>query len=243
MLDSSAILAESERRYDHAPRQPQRAEMAAKKVLQQLGLLDLLAKAKSGDDSALEQLALRVTGPVKNAAYSIVRSRDQAEDIAQESLSHALLTIHQCHAATEGQVTAWFKTIATNRAKGYLRSPKGRLERVRVWDTGVLERYEDVPVKYRVEHRILVGFLEEELEQLAKLNREIFVRRYIDGESWEEIANALRITVGAATQRANRTKERLRARILARALEYTAIGPRMREHLVRIGSLKEEPPH
>ncbi len=86
----------------------------------------LFDKARDGDQRALSALCKAMRPRLYRVAYSIVRDRDEADDLAQEALIRAVTK--RFLFLGRGSVAGWMTRIVANLAKNRLRDGKRRRE-------------------------------------------------------------------------------------------------------------------
>ncbi len=88
------------------------------------GLRALFDRARGGDAAALDQLCRTMRPRLYRSAWSILRDRDEADDVAQEALVRAV-TRRLLFLGT-GSVAGWMTRIAVNLAKNRRRDHQRR---------------------------------------------------------------------------------------------------------------------
>lgn len=88
---------------------------------------ELLARARCGDDGALEQIYLTFERPVRTLARRLLAHRTAAEDVAQDVFVDLITRLHQYEG--RGSFAGWVRSIAVSRCLMYLRSPWQRSRR------------------------------------------------------------------------------------------------------------------
>ncbi len=88
---------------------------------------ELLARARSGDSDALEQVYLAFERPVRTLARRLLTHRAAAEDVAQDVFVDVLTRLHQFEG--RGSFAGWVRSIAVSRCLMHLRSPWQRSRR------------------------------------------------------------------------------------------------------------------
>lgn len=86
----------------------------------------LFDEARNGDERALTELCREMRPRLYRVAFSIVRDRDEADDLAQEALIRAVT--RRFLFLGRGSVAGWMTRIASNLAKNRLRDGKRRRE-------------------------------------------------------------------------------------------------------------------
>ena len=87
---------------------------------------DILVAAKNGDTVAFEILCQQSAGMVSKIARRIMRSKEDAEDVVQESFQLAF--VHLNSFKGDSRFSTWLSTIATNAARMRLRRSRVRRE-------------------------------------------------------------------------------------------------------------------
>lgn len=150
----------------------------------------LLERVGQGDQAAFESLFLRYYARVYRVAYNLVGCREEAEDLAQETL--LVLYYHPPHPDVGTGLAAWLSRVALNQGYNALRSERRtrqRIERLDMpADTGDLESTV-VRSEERAEVRSVIARLPDRQGKLLLL-------RYA-GFSYAEIAAVLEIAPGS----------------------------------------------
>ncbi len=182
---------------------------------------DLLAKARSGNLFAFEEIVKRYQRRVYATAVRIVRRHDLADEVAQEAFLRAFEALARFDLGRP--FGPWICRIAANLAINHVRSPVAREQPL---PEAAPEPPSTAPGPLE---RLLDGEAREVLDQaLADLpgeQRAVFVLRVFDELSYREIAEALGIQMGTVMSRLARARERLR----------TALAPYLGPALRRAG--------
>ena len=88
---------------------------------------ELLARARAGDDGALEQIYRAFERPVRTLARRLLAHRAAAEDVAQDVFVDVITRLHQYEG--RGSFAGWVRSIAVTRCLMHLRSPWQRSRR------------------------------------------------------------------------------------------------------------------
>lgn len=169
----------------------------------------LLAGAQGGNLFAFDEIVRRYQRRVYATALRIVRRHDLADDVTQE----AFLRAHRALASydRERPFGPWICRIAANLAINHVRSPESREEAL---DEGARDRSPaaaaDGPLEAVLEQEAR-RLLEEAVGRLPAEQRAVFVLRTFDDLSYNEIAEALDLSVGTVMSRLSRAREKLRA--------------------------------
>jgi RNA polymerase sigma-70 factor (ECF subfamily) len=186
--------------------------------LQGQGDLTLVAAAKNGDLHAFEVLVERHEQRIFFVARRITRTREDAEDVVQQTLQKAFT--HLSKFEQRASFSTWLTRVAINEALMLLRKRRG-LHEMMIDDVSgeegtqtVLEVPDsslDPEVKYsRLEReRILSSVMNE----LPNGTRRAIQLREIDERSTEETARIMGISIGAVKARVFHGRRKLRERL------------------------------
>ncbi|MDE5708189.1 MAG: sigma-70 family RNA polymerase sigma factor [Alistipes sp.] len=164
----------------------------------------LLDRYLSGDRSAISQLIERHSHRVRDYIRMMVKDRDIAEDIFQETFIKVVRVIDEGRYTDSGKFVSWILRIAHNQVIDYFRAQrqeKAVSEAEAGYDLfGSLrlaeKTVEDSLVAEQTcrEIRALVGSLPEE-------QREVVLMRYFSGLSFKEIAEQTGVSINTALGR------------------------------------------
>jgi RNA polymerase sigma-70 factor (ECF subfamily) len=174
----------------------------------------LVKKAKKGDKAALSQLVNVYSGKIYNLALRILRNKEDAEDILQETFLTVVEKLHTFDGRS-GFFT-WIYRIATNASLMKLRRKKLVFQ-----DIGDDTEYAD-----SIENRVFVDWtqdpsiniydeevkkkIDEAVNKLSDIYRSVFVLRDIEGLSIKETSAILNITEENVKIRLRRARQFLR---------------------------------
>jgi RNA polymerase sigma-70 factor (ECF subfamily) len=164
---------------------------------------DLLARYRSGEESALEGLFERYEVPVYQFLLGILRDHHQAEDALQETFVRAL---QRLDGVDPDHLRGWLFTVAYHQAMLSRRRLKRLLCPLR--DFSVAD-----PTPGPL-HHVQIGDdarrLHELLERLPEAQREVIRQRVYEGKRFREIAEALGCPLNTALARMHEGLKRLR---------------------------------
>jgi RNA polymerase sigma-70 factor (ECF subfamily) len=175
----------------------------------------LVARCRAGDRGAFELLFERHHARVFRLAVHILRDREAALDAVQETFIRAHRGLDRY--SGEGSFGGWLTRIAANLAVDGLRR-RQRDEVVTIEDDGrlVAEVVASGPgPQEAAEVARLRGALERGLARLSPMQRIVLVMKEIEGLSCDEIAAALRCSVGTVMSRLHYARAKMQ-RHLAR---------------------------
>lgn len=171
----------------------------------------LLARVVAGDHDAFESLVARHQAAVFRFARTITRTREDAEDVLQETFLAAYRSAGGFRG--EASVRTWLLIIARNAAFriGRRTIATAEIEESELWDLGLRAGWgqddpESLAVKAQRRDR-----LQAALHSLEPAAREIIALRDLEGLSGEETARVLGVTVEGMKSRLHRARLKLAA--------------------------------
>ncbi len=176
----------------------------------------LIEQVCEGDKEAFYSLIQPYERAVFVTAYSILRNKSDAEEVAQEAILKALA--HLKGFRRESKFSTWLIQITLNEARMRIRKDKNHLyDSLDEPQTGEEGDYiprdfadwRNIPSE-ELEHKQVRDALERAIESLAPKYREVFVLRDVQNMSIVETAAALGITEGATKSRLLRARLQLR---------------------------------
>jgi RNA polymerase sigma-70 factor (ECF subfamily) len=169
---------------------------------------DALARYLNGDERAFEELVIRYEAKVRHVAFGVLRDRELAEDVAQETFLTAYRKAKSYRG--EGTVRSWLFRIAVRRALDELRR-RGRKSEVALPDTqGVHQSHQP--------HKGLEAAwdLDGAMDTLVPEHRVALMLKEVEGLSYQEIAESLGWPIGTVGTRIHRARLELKAALQER---------------------------
>lgn len=172
---------------------------------------ELIEKFQNGDNYAFDQLVRRYKEPLLNFVYRFVGDIIEAEDIVQDTFLRVFKNKH--YYKNVAKFSTWIYTIAGNLAKTELRRRKRRklfsihrdTQDEKEWDLPDIETSPEKEVNTRVTEKII----QKAINNLPEKFREVVVLRDIEGFSYEDISEIIRVPLGTVKSRVNRARLRL----------------------------------
>jgi RNA polymerase sigma-70 factor (ECF subfamily) len=158
----------------------------------------VVARARQGDEAALEALYRAFEIPVYNLARRICRTTEDAEDVLQETFFEVCRSIGRYR--EEGSLWGWIRTIAASKALMRIRRNKYR-------DTD--ELHDQVTGKRQEDSHLRMD-LEAALERLSETSRAVVWLHDVEGYTHEEIAAMMGKTASFSKSQLARAHARLR---------------------------------
>jgi RNA polymerase sigma-70 factor, ECF subfamily len=179
---------------------------------------DVVALAQSGREAAFREIIRRYERPVFSLVFRMVRDRESAEELAQDTFLKALNHIDRYR--PEFKLSSWLFKIANNVAIDYLR--KRRLATVSVSGSPNAATPSEVEATSfeiasreptaldAIESRELGSAIERAIGALRPEYRSCILMRHVEGRSYEEIATTLDLPLGTVKTYIHRARHELR---------------------------------
>ncbi len=178
----------------------------------------LVQRCRRGEAKAFELLVARHTRLAGAVAMGVVSDYHAAKDVVQESFVKVLSNVHSLE--DPSRFKGWLRNIVRTTALDALRRRKvaGRsAASLPGQDSDSAPLPADVlqpdDVMQRAELREQIR---EEIAELPESQREVVMLKYLEGLSYEEIAQVLGLTIGTIESRLFRARTSLRSRLITR---------------------------
>jgi RNA polymerase sigma-70 factor (ECF subfamily) len=178
----------------------------------------IVAWAQDGEEFAFRELVRRYQRPVFSLIYRMVRDREIAEDLAQETFVKVLNAIDSYR--PEHKFSSWIFKIANNAAIDHLRRREPDLLSLDgAPDAVSAERQEATALHARhlgespldeLEARELGSHIEAAISGLRPEYRACILLRHVEGRAYEEIAAILDLPLGTVKTYIHRARAELR---------------------------------
>lgn len=165
---------------------------------------ELVVAYAQGNNSAFDVLLSRHQSNVFSYIYFIVKNREQAEDIFQETFVKAIVTIKQGKYTETGRFRAWINRIAHNLIIDNYRQEKN----------GQTVSNDEYDVDLFNNHKLSEGTIEDEMVKsqilvdvkklincLPENQKEVLLLRYYQNLSFKEIADITGVSINTALGR------------------------------------------
>ena len=179
---------------------------------------DVVLRARSGQEAAYRELIRRYERPVFALLFRMVRDRELAEDLAQETFVKALNAIESYR--PEFKFSSWIFKIANNAAIDHLRrreldtlsldgSPHAETPEAMQATALQIGARQESPLDI-VEAKELGGTIEAAIGSLTPEYRSCILLRHVEGRAYEEIAEILNLPLGTVKTYIHRARNELR---------------------------------
>lgn len=179
---------------------------------------DIVALAQQGRESAFRELIRRYERPVFSLIFRMVRDRELAEDLSQDTFVKVLNHIDRYR--PEFKLSSWLFKIANNVAIDHLR--RRQLDTVSMSGSPHAETTEAIEATSfdivaqqesaldEMEARELGSSIEQAIAKLRPEYRSCIMLRHVEGRSYEEIAATLDLPLGTVKTYIHRARHELR---------------------------------
>ncbi len=178
---------------------------------------EIIERALAGNQAAYRELMDRHKTAIFHIILKIVRDREVAADLVQETFMKAFTSLGTYR--SEYRFSTWLYRIGANCAIDYLRK-----QRIKTLSLHVATEAKDGQMEYDVpdesynpekdllerERKISIN---EAIDELPEKYRVVIVYRHKDNKSYEEISDALNIPIGTVKARIFRARELLKKKL------------------------------
>ena len=176
--------------------------------------LELVNKAKEGDQVAYGKLMGRYKESVYYMILKMVHNRDDADDLTMVAFSKAFHNL--ANYSADFAFSTWLFRIATNNCIDFIR--KKKLQTTSIDQTSTTDDGESVPIAVKdkamtPEESIIkdqrATKIREVIQELSPKYRQLIELRYFEELSYEEIADKLDLPLGTVKAQLFRAKDML----------------------------------
>jgi RNA polymerase sigma-70 factor (ECF subfamily) len=179
---------------------------------------DIVALAQQGRETAFRELIRRYERPVFSLIFRMVRDRELAEDLSQDTFVKVLNHIDRYR--PEFKLSSWLFKIANNVAIDHLR--RRQLDTISMSGSPHAESAEAIEATSfdivaqqesaldEMEAKELGSAIEQAITKLRPEYRSCIMLRHVEGRSYEEIAATLDLPLGTVKTYIHRARRELR---------------------------------
>lgn len=164
----------------------------------------LLGQYLAGDQSAISQLLDRHSRRVRDYIRMMVKDRDLADDILQDTLIKVVRVIDEGRYVDSGKFLSWVLRIAHNQVIDHFRSEKQQKQLTEAdagYDVLGTLRFAEPTIEDRMVSEQIAADLRNLVEELPAEQREVVKMRYYANLTFKEIAEATDVSVNTALGR------------------------------------------
>lgn len=171
--------------------------------INQLTDQELVSRYLKGHEEALQALILRHEKKVYTSIYLLVKDRELADDLFQDTFIKVINTLRSGNYNEEGKFLSWVLRIAHNLVIDYFRSLK-RMPMVH--DTDEYSVFDTLPLEdQNIEDKLIAEQIHVEvralLEHLPYDQREVVIMRHFANMSFKEIAECTHVSINTSLGR------------------------------------------
>jgi len=185
------------------------------------GLSDpaVVIEARKGSEAAYRELLARYERPVFSLIFRMVRDRETAEDLSQETFVKVLNNLDRY--SPEFKFSSWLFKIANNLTIDHLR--RRRVDTISIEGapdavtsesaraTSIAVVSQDESPLEELESRELGTAIERAIARLRPEYRACIMLRHVEDRSYEEIAEIVKLPLGTVKTYIHRARHELRA--------------------------------
>jgi RNA polymerase sigma-70 factor (ECF subfamily) len=163
----------------------------------------LVSLYQSNDERAFKMLVNRYKSKVYTTIYFIVKDRDLANDITQDTFFKLVDTIRKGKYKEDGKFKQWLLRMAHNMAIDSYRKTS-RYHMVRENDEFSI--FDTLPLgvagaDVEMDKKDIRNKIREHIKQLPKEQKQVLIMRHFAGMSFQEIANTTGVSINTALGR------------------------------------------
>ncbi len=164
---------------------------------------DLVGLYQAGDQNAITEIILRYKQRIFTSIFFLVKDRELAEDLFQETFIKIITSLRKNHYNEQGKFLPWALRISHNLVIDHFR--KVKLMPLQ-HDSDEFSVFDVLPLKEKnPEERIIqdekVMMVKNLLDRLPADQREVVILRHYAGLSFKEISKMLNININTALGR------------------------------------------
>ena len=163
----------------------------------------LIDQYLEGNESAFETLLMRYKDKVFSQLLIMVKDRELADDLFQETFIKVVNTLKLGKYNHEGKFLPWVKRIAHNLAIDHFRKLKKRKEIYNKDEYDIMGNIpeEGLNIEESMVNEQILGSLKNLVEQLPREQKEVINMRIYMGLSFKEIAEETNVSINTSLGR------------------------------------------
>jgi RNA polymerase sigma-70 factor (ECF subfamily) len=168
---------------------------------------DILIKAARGNIQAFQEIYKVASNYVYNIAFRISSNKEEAEEITQDVFLKIYNNLK--HFQFRSGIITWIYRITVNTAINAAKKRSRELARRTDFDENILYQPSSEVLKQRLDKEENETLVNKLLRLLNPQQRACVVLRDIEGLSYKEIAQALRVNINTVRSRLKRARQAL----------------------------------
>lgn len=176
-------------------------------------IVQLVNRWKDGDQTAAESLYDYHRNRCYRLAYGLLGNGEDAEEVAQDALTYALVNIER-YDPGRAQFSTWLHTIVVSRSRDRQRRKKFDLVSLTNWMQGGGDAPSGSPTPEQYSETLYnQESVVQAVKKLPHQLREAVILRYWAGHSFREMSEIMNCPIGTAQSRVRRAFEKLRVEL------------------------------
>ena len=179
----------------------------------------LIEATKQGDEAAFAEIVGRYRNPITNYLYRFLNDYEEAVDLAQETFIRVYFAIERYH--TEYAFSTYIYRIATNLAISEIRKRKRRklisMTGLFRFDNEDAQDFNPADEKPLPDADLLGDersrYIAKAIETLPEKYRAPIILRDVEGKSYEEVAQIMKLGLGTTKSRISRARGLLKEKL------------------------------
>ncbi len=164
---------------------------------------ELVSEFLRGNEDTLQVLIIRHERKIFTSIYLLVKDRDLANDIFQETFIKVIKTLRSGNYNEEGKFLSWVLRIGHNLVIDHFRGLK---RMPMVYDTEEYSVFDTIPLEdINIEDKMIAEQIQTTvralIEQLPYDQREVVIMRHFANMSFKEIADATGVSINTSLGR------------------------------------------
>jgi RNA polymerase sigma-70 factor (ECF subfamily) len=164
---------------------------------------ELVSEFLKGNEDTLQELIVRHERKIFTSIYLLVKDRDLANDIFQETFIKVIKTLRSGNYNEEGKFLSWILRISHNLVIDHFRSLK---RMPMVYDTDEYSVFDTIQLEDKnIEDKMIADQIQSTvralIEQLPYDQREVVIMRHFANMSFKEIADATGVSINTSLGR------------------------------------------
>lgn len=172
--------------------------------------MDLMRRAKGGDQQAFGELYEQYLTPVYRYIYLRVKHASTAEDLTQQVFLKVFASLERYQ--EQGKPLAYFFTVARNSIADHWRKKKPIIPETPVEESYDLEA-KDEQIEERLDRDNAIEHIKTHIQTLPPAHQDILILRFIEERTTKEIAQITGKNEAAIRQTQSRALKKLRSLI------------------------------
>ncbi len=189
----------------------------------QLNDQELVVRYREGDEQSLKELITRHQRKILTSIYLLVKDRDLADDIFQDTFIKVINTLRSGNYNEEGKFLSWVMRIGHNLVIDHFRRQQ---KMPMVHDSEDYSIFDFLPLMdENVEDKIIGGQIHDTvkrmIEELPEDQKEVVIMRHYGNMSFKEIAETTNVSINTSLGRMRYALINLRKLISEKQLVLT----------------------